>query len=84
MMKLFEKWKTYFSITRKGDVKLFCVTSVLKRKSTGERVYVVGSYNGKQEKRYEIHNPGEDEWIQVDARYCTVIDATEWKTENKQ
>lgn len=79
-MKQFETGKTYYSMTRSGNVRLFKVTNILRRKSTGERVYVVGSYDGKPECRYEIRrsNYG-DEWIHVDARFCTVIDASEWR-----
>lgn len=76
--KQFEKGKTYFSMTRNGNVRFFKVTDILRRKSTGERVFVVGSYDEKSERRYEIHNTNGNEWIYVDNRLATVVDATEW------
>lgn len=79
---IFEVGKTYYSQTRGGRVKPFKVTDVLRRKSTGERVFVVGSYDGKVEQRYRIHNAGSDEWIDVDSRYCTVVDTHELSSFN--
>jgi hypothetical protein len=77
---IFEVGKTYYSMTRSGTVRLFKVTNVLKRKSTGERVYVVGSYDDKPERRYEIKKPGQDEFIYVDDRFATVIDTHLYKS----
>lgn len=76
---IFKVGKTYYSETRSGTVRPFKVTNVLRRKSTGERVYVVGSYDGKPESRYEIRNPGVDETIIVDNRFVTVIDTHLYK-----
>lgn len=80
-MKQFEKGKTYYSITRTtGMIRLFNVTNVYRRKSTGERVLVEGSYDGKEPARYEIHrNSNGDEWIDVDKRLCLVVTADEWR-----
>ena len=78
--KQFEIGKVYFSMTRNGKVRLFKVTNVLRRKSTGERVCVVASYDGEPEKRYAIRTNNDGyEWIQFDDRFCTVIDTTEHK-----
>lgn len=77
-MKQFEKGKTYFSMTRSGNIRFFKVSQILRSKSTGKRVFVVGSYDEKPEARYEIHNTNGNEWIIVDNRFATVIDATEW------
>lgn len=73
---LFEKGKTYYTTTRSGELRLFNTTNVLKRKSTGERVLVEGSFDGKPEQRYEIKKTNDGiEFIIVDNRYCTVISA---------
>jgi hypothetical protein len=81
--KEFEIGKTYYSQTRAGKIRLFKVSNVLRRKSTKERVFVVGSYDGKPEQRYEIRRTSNGvEFIIVDTRFCTVIDTTEftgWK-----
>lgn len=70
----FETGKTYCTTTRAGELRLFKTTNVLRRKSTGERVFVVGSFDGKAEQRFEIKktNSG-SEYIIVDTRYATVI-----------
>ena len=74
--KQFEIGKTYFSMTRSGKVRTFKVTNILRRKSTGERVFVVASY----EKRYAIKTLSNGyEVVQFDDRFCTVIDTTEHK-----
>ena len=79
-MKQFEAGKTYYSITRTtGKIRLFKVTKVLARKSTGERVFVEGSYDGKAVEKYEIHKTNNCEWIDVDKRLCLVVTADEWK-----
>ena len=81
--KQFEVGKTYYSETRSGKVRLFKVTNILRRKSTGERVFVVASYDGEPEKRYAIKTLSNGyEVVQFDNRFCTVIDTTEftgWK-----
>lgn len=78
--KQFEIGKTYFSMTRSGKVRLFKVSNVLSRKSTGERVFVVASYDGESAKRYAIRTLSSGyEVIQFDDRFCTVIDTTEYK-----
>lgn len=78
--KQFEIGKNYFSMTRSGKVRLFKVTNVLRRKSTGERVFVVASYDGEPEKRYAIRTLKDgSEIVQMDDRFCTVIDTTEHK-----
>lgn len=78
--KQFEIGKTYFSCTRSGKVRLFKVTNILRRKSTGERVFVVASYNGEPEKRYPIRTTNDGyESVQFDDRFCTVVDTTEHK-----
>ena len=78
--KQFEIGKTYFSMTRNGNVRLFKVKNILRRKSTGERVFVVANYDGESEKRYPIRTLSNGyEIIQFDDRFCTVIDTTEHK-----
>lgn len=78
--KQFEIGKTYFSMTRSGKVRTFKVTNILCRKSTGVRVFVVASYDGKPEKRYDIKTLSNGyEVVQFDDRFCTVIDTTEYK-----
>lgn len=73
----FKKGTTYYTTTKKGELRLFKTTNVLRRKSTGERVYVVGSFDGKAEQRFEIKKTNNgSEYIIVDSRYCTVICAT--------
>lgn len=75
----FQKGHTYFSETRKDLTrKYFTVTKILRNAETKERLYVVGSYDGKPERRYAIrhHNNGH-ETIIVDERYCTVVDTCE-------
>ncbi len=77
--KQFEVGKTYFSETRSGKVRTLRVTDVLRRKSTGERVFVVGSYDGEPERRFRIKTlPSGYEVIEFDDRFCTVIDTTEF------
>ena len=76
----FEKGKTYFSMTRSGKVRTFKVNDIIRRKSTGERVLVVASYDGEPEKRYAIKTLSSGyEVVQFDDRFCTVIDTTEFK-----
>lgn len=75
----FEKGKRYFAYTKKHEVRFFDCTNVLKRKSTGERVFVVGSFDGKVEQRYEIHNSSDCEWINADNRYNMVVTSQEWR-----
>ena len=78
--QLFEVGKTYFSMTKSGTIRLLKVTNVLRRKSTGERVFVVGSYDGEPEQRFAITTlPNGNEVIHFDDRFCTVIDTTEYK-----
>ena len=78
--KQFEIGKTYYSETRSGKVRLFKVTNILRRKSTGERVFVVASYDSEPEKRYAIRTGNNGyEFVQFDDRFCTVIDTTEHK-----
>ena len=78
--KQFEIGKTYFSMTRSGKVRTFKVTNILRRKSTGERVFVVASYEKKKKKRYAIKTLSNGyEVVQFDDRFCTVIDTTEHK-----
>ena len=78
--KQFKIGKTYFSMTRSGKVRTFKVTNILRRKSTGERVFVVASYDGEPEKRYAIKTLSNGyEVVQFDDRFCTVIDTTEHK-----
>ena len=75
----FEIGKTYFSCTRSGTVRLFKVTNILKRKSTGERVFVAASYDGGAEQRYEIRTLSNgQEIVDIDKRFCTIIDTTEY------
>ena len=72
----FIKGHTYFVETRKDLTrKLFVVTKILVNAETKERKYVVGSFDGKPERRYEIkkHSDGA-ETIVVDDRYATRID----------
>ncbi|MBO5743452.1 MAG: hypothetical protein J6R68_04135 [Clostridia bacterium] len=77
---LFEKGKTYCTWTRAGELRLFKATNVLRRKSTGERVFVVGSFNGKVEQRYEIRRAKDGtEYIIPDSRYSLVVTAEEYK-----
>lgn len=67
-------------MTRSGKVRLFKVTNILRRKSTGERVFVVASYDGESEKRYAIRTLSSGyEVVPFDDRFCTVIDTTEFK-----
>lgn len=81
--KQFEIGKTYFSMTRGGKVRLFKVTNILRRKSTGERVFAVASYDGESEKRYAIKTLKDgSEVVEFDDRFCTVIDTTEYKRYN--
>lgn len=76
-MTNFKTGKTYYTTTKAGELRLFKVTNVLRRKSTGERVYVVGSFDGKAEQRFEIKKTNNGaEYIIVDSRYCTVICAS--------
>ena len=78
--RLFQKGKRYYATTRSGEVRLFDVTNVLRRKSTKERVFVVGKFDGNCEQRYEIrHTNNGEEYIIVDNRYATVVDTTEYK-----
>lgn len=80
MKKQFEIGKTYYSMTRQGKVRLFKVTNILRRKSTGERVFVVASYDGKPEERYVIRTLSNgDEIVDIDKRFCTVITADEFR-----
>lgn len=74
-MTTFKTGKTYCTTTKAGELRLFKVTNVLRRKSTGERVFVVGSFDGKAEQRFEIKKTNGDkaEYIIADSRYCTVI-----------
>jgi hypothetical protein len=73
----FEIGKTYFSMTRSGKVRTFKVTNILRRKSTGERVFVVASYDGEPERRYPIKTlKNGEEVVQFDDRFATVIDTT--------
>lgn len=77
MTNLFEKGKTYYTTTRAGELRIFNTTNVLKRKSTGERVFVVGSFDGKAEQRFEIKKTNNGaEYIIADTRYATVICAS--------
>ena len=78
MTNIFETNKTYWTTTKAtNELRLFKVTNVLRRKSTKERVFVVGSFDGKAEQRYEIKHTNEGtEFIIVDNRYCTVITAS--------
>lgn len=81
--KQFEIGKTYYSMTRSGKARTFKVKDILRRKSTGERVFAVASYDGEPEKRYAITTLSNGyEIIKFDDRYCTNIDTTEfagWK-----
>lgn len=70
----FKKGTTYYTTTKAGELRLFNVTNVLRRKSTGERVFVVGSFDGKAEQRFEMKHANDgSEYIIADSRYCTVI-----------
>ena len=74
--KQFEVGKIYYTTTRKGDLRVFNVTKVFKRKSTSERVLVEGSFDGKPIQKYEIkHTNSGCEYILADSRYATVIAA---------
>lgn len=78
--KQFEIGKTYFSMTRSGKVRTFRVQNILRRKSTGERVFVVASYDGEPAKRYAIKTLKDgSEVVDFDDRFCTVITTTEFK-----
>lgn len=73
----FEIGKTYYSMTRSGKVRTFKVKDVLRRKSTGERVFVVASYDGEAERRFLIKTlKNGEEIVQFDDRFATVIDTT--------
>lgn len=73
----FEIGKTYFSMTRSGKVRTFKVRDILRRKSTGERVFVVASYDGEAERRFPIKTlKNGEEIVQFDDRFATVIDTT--------
>lgn len=78
--KQFEIGKTYFSMTRSEKVRLFKVSNILRKKSTGERVFVVASYDGAPEKRYAIKTLKDgSEVVEFDDRFCTVITTSEHK-----
>lgn len=72
-------------IASTGKTKIFKCTNVLRRKSTKERVYVEGSFDGKKVQRYEIkiinkYNDAACEQIDVDKRYicgCAASDIIE-------
>lgn len=73
---LFKNGKRYYTTTRKGEMRIFETVMVYKRKSTGERVVVEGSFDGKAVQRFEIKRASNgSEYIIVDERYCTVISA---------
>lgn len=75
----FRKGHTYFSETRKDMTrKYITVTKILVDAETKERRYVVGSYDGRPERRYAIrHHSNGQETIIVDDRYVTVVDTCE-------
>ena len=77
--KQFQKGHTYFSETRKDLTrKYITVTKILRDAETKERLYVVGSYDGRPERRYAIkkHSDGSERII-VDERYRTYVDTSE-------
>ena len=64
-------------MTRSGKVRTFKVRDILRRKSTGERVFVVASYDSEAERRFPIKTlKNGEEIVQFDDRFATVIDTT--------
>ena len=72
-MKKFEKGKTYYAWTQKGELRLMKVTGVSQCGN-----FIKAIYHNNQEKVMKIKG-GENQWVEADARYKVVVTADEYK-----